>query len=158
MVRRPKGIGLAIDGSVEGRDGAGQGRPFQGPAGTLMQSAFSALPLAGEAQSRRIIDALPTPLYTTDACGRITYFNEAAATLWGRRPRLGEEFWCGSWKLFWPDGRPMAHEECPMALTIKTGRPVKAPKRSRNVRMERESLSFPIPRRCSTTRAISSAP
>ena len=73
---------------------------------------------------RQIVEELPTALYMTDAAGRITYFNKAAAKLWGRAPKLGEELWCGSWKLFWPDGRPMAHEECPMALTLKTGRPV----------------------------------
>ena len=37
-------------------------------------------------------------------------------------PEIGEE-WCGSWKLFWPDGRPMAHDECPMAIAIKRAVP-----------------------------------
>jgi PAS domain S-box-containing protein len=60
----------------------------------------------------------------TDAVGRITYFNKAAAALWGRSPKLGEDLWCGSPRIFWPDGRPMAHEESPMALTLKTGRPI----------------------------------
>ena len=32
-------------------------------------------------QSRALIDALPTAIYTTDAEGRITYFNAAAAAL-----------------------------------------------------------------------------
>jgi two-component system CheB/CheR fusion protein len=73
---------------------------------------------------RQIVEDLPTALYMTDASGRITYFNKAAAQLWGREPVIGEEWWCGSWKLFWPDGRPMAHEECPMAQTLKTGMPV----------------------------------
>jgi len=35
---------------------------------------------------RKILDALPAAIYTTDAAGRITYFNEAAAALWGHRP------------------------------------------------------------------------
>lgn len=74
---------------------------------------------------RRIVEALPAALYTTDAEGRITFFNEAAAKLWGRRPTIGEDWWCGSWQLFWPDGRPMAHEECPMAQTLKTGQAVR---------------------------------
>jgi two-component system, chemotaxis family, CheB/CheR fusion protein len=73
---------------------------------------------------RQIVEHLPTALYTTDAAGRITYFNKAAVALWGRSPQIGEELWCGSWRLFWPDGRPMAHEECPMAVTLKTGYPV----------------------------------
>lgn len=74
---------------------------------------------------RQIVEALPAALYTTDAEGRITFFNEAAAKLWGRRPTIGEDWWCGSWQLFWPDGRPMAHEECPMAQTLKTGQAVR---------------------------------
>lgn len=71
-----------------------------------------------------LLRALPTAVYTTDAAGRITYFNEAAATLWGYRPELGKSAWCGSWRLYWPDGRPMAHEECPMAIALKEKTPI----------------------------------
>ena len=73
---------------------------------------------------RQVVETLPVALYTTDAFGRLTYFNAAAARLWGRTPVLGNEYWCGSWKLYWPDGRPMAHDDCPMARTLKTGKPV----------------------------------
>lgn len=73
---------------------------------------------------RQFLEALGVAVYTTDAEGRITFFNEAAADFWGRRPELGEE-WCGSWKLFWPDGRPMRHEECPMAIALNEGRSVR---------------------------------
>ena len=61
----------------------------------------------------------------TDAAGRITFYNEAAAALWGCKPELGKSEWCGSWKLYWPDGTPLPHDECPMAVTLKTGRPVR---------------------------------
>lgn len=71
-----------------------------------------------------LLQALGVAVYTADAEGRITFYNEAAATLWGRRPELGE-LWCGSWRLFWPDGRSMKHEECPMAIAISEGRPVR---------------------------------
>src|ERR1700683_1462651 len=74
---------------------------------------------------RKIVDELPAAIYVTDALGRITYFNEAAAALWGHRPTLGESEWCGSWKLFWPDGRALPHGECPMAVAIKEKRPVR---------------------------------
>jgi PAS domain S-box-containing protein len=74
---------------------------------------------------RKILDALPAAIYTTDAVGRITYFNEAAAALWGHRPQIGTSEWCGSWKLFWPDGRPLPHGECPMAIAIKEQRIVR---------------------------------
>jgi PAS domain-containing protein len=48
---------------------------------------------------REFLDALGVAVYTTDADGRITFYNEAAATFWSRRPELGEE-WCGSLRLF----------------------------------------------------------
>jgi PAS domain S-box-containing protein len=73
---------------------------------------------------RNFLEALGVAVYTTDASGAITYFNEAAAELWGRRPVLGEE-WCGSWKLFWTDGRPIARGECPMAICLREGREVR---------------------------------
>ena len=73
---------------------------------------------------RQFLEALGVAVYTTDAEGHITFFNEAAADLWGRRPDIGER-WCASWKLYWPDGRPMRHEECPMAIALKEERSVR---------------------------------
>ena len=32
-----------------------------------------------------LLEALPVAVYTTDAEGRITFFNQAAADLWGGR-------------------------------------------------------------------------
>ena len=78
-----------------------------------------------ERRFRELLDALPAAVYTTDAAGRITYYNEAAAELWGHRPTLGSSEWCGSWKLFWPDGTPLPHDECPMAVALKENRAVR---------------------------------
>jgi PAS domain S-box-containing protein len=72
-----------------------------------------------------LIDALGVPVYTTDAKGRITLFNEEAAELWGRRPTIGKDLWCGSWRIFWPNGEPLPHEECPMAVALQENRPVR---------------------------------
>jgi PAS domain S-box-containing protein len=72
-----------------------------------------------------LLDALPVAIYTTDAEGRITFYNGAAAEFWGWRPELGSSQWCGSWRLYWPDGRPLPHDECPMAVALKEGRPVR---------------------------------
>jgi len=74
---------------------------------------------------RQILEALPAAIYATDTQGRLTYFNDAAVALWGRRPTLGEDWWRGSWRLFWPDGTEMSHEECPMAITLRTGKTVR---------------------------------
>jgi PAS domain S-box-containing protein len=78
-----------------------------------------------ERQLREILDALPVALYTTDAEGRITYYNEAAVEISGRRPVLGDDKWCVTWKLLQPDGSPLAHDECPMAVALKEQRPVR---------------------------------
>jgi len=72
-----------------------------------------------------LLEALPAAVYTTDAAGRITFYNDAAVTLWGCRPELGKSEWCGSWRLYWPDGKPMPHEECPMAIALKEDRPIR---------------------------------
>ena len=79
---------------------------------------------AAEQPYRDFLEALGVAVYTTDAAGRITFFNEAAAAFWGRRPELGEE-WCGSWRLFWSDGTAMRHDECPMAIALRENRPVR---------------------------------
>jgi PAS domain S-box-containing protein len=79
----------------------------------------------GAPSERQALDVLAAAIYVTDAEGRITYYNEAAAALWGHRPALGQAQWCGSWKLFWPDGRPLPHDQCPMAVTLKEGRAVR---------------------------------
>ena len=75
--------------------------------------------------STELLALLPVAVYTTDAQGRITFYNDAAAELWGHRPELGTSQWCGSWRLYWPDGRPLPHAECPMAVALKEGRPVR---------------------------------
>ena len=72
-----------------------------------------------------LLEALPVAVYTTDAEGRITFYNRAAAELWGHHPELGSSQWCGSWRLYRPDGRPLPHGECPMAIALKEGREVR---------------------------------
>jgi PAS domain S-box-containing protein len=78
---------------------------------------------ARERQWHEMLQALPVAVYTTDANGRITFYNEAAADLWGVHPEIGKSEFCGSWRLYWPDGTPLPHDECPMALALKEGRP-----------------------------------
>ncbi len=72
-----------------------------------------------------LLDALPAALYTTDAAGRVTYYNQAAAEIWGRKPVLGETEWCGSWKLYWADGTPLPLDQCPMAVALREDRPIR---------------------------------
>ena len=72
-----------------------------------------------------LFEALPTSVYTVDAAGRITSYNRAAVELWGRRPELNSEKWCGSWRLYRPDGSRLPHDECPMAVALKEGRAIR---------------------------------
>jgi PAS domain S-box-containing protein len=74
-----------------------------------------------EKRYRHLVNMLPAAVYTCDAHGRIMLYNEAAAALWGRRPIIGQDRWCGSWKIFQPDGTLLPLEECPMALAVRNG-------------------------------------
>ena len=78
-----------------------------------------------ERRLQDLLSAIPAAIYTTDAEGKITYFNEAAVEFAGRTPTLGSDEWCVSWKLYWPDERPLPHNECPMAIALKEGRAVR---------------------------------
>ncbi len=81
--------------------------------------------LRGEGYFRQVLDLLPAAVYITNASGLITYYNEAAAALWGHYPQLGVSEWCGSWKLYWPDGRSLPHDQCPMAQALREKRPIR---------------------------------
>jgi two-component system CheB/CheR fusion protein len=89
---------------------------------TLQQN----LAFGGESEERlhELLNLLPAAIYTTDADGRITFYNETAAALWGRRPRLNVDRWCGSWQMYWPDGTPLPHDQCPMAVVLMEGQAV----------------------------------
>ena len=78
-----------------------------------------------EARYRSVIDALPAAVYTTDADGNVTMFNQAAVELSGRVPEVGSDQWCVTWKLYHPDGTPMPHPECPMAMALRQGEPIR---------------------------------
>lgn len=72
----------------------------------------------------QLINTNPIAIYGCDANGLITFSNNAARTLWGREAVPGKDLWCGSWKIFNPDGSPLPLDECPMAVTLREGRAV----------------------------------
>jgi PAS domain S-box-containing protein len=78
-----------------------------------------------ERQLQELLSAIPAAIYTTDAQGKITYFNEAAAEFAGRRPELGSDEWCVTWKIYKPDGTFLPHDQCPMAIALKEGRAIR---------------------------------
>src|SRR5204862_7421908 len=53
----------------------------------------------------------------------ITFFNNQAVELWGRKPQLNEteEKFCSASRLWRPDGSLLPSSETPMAVAVKTG-------------------------------------
>ena len=74
---------------------------------------------------RELLDALPVAVYVTDCDGRIIFFNGACIEFSGRTPVLGSDQWCVSWRLLNPDGTPLPHDKCPMAVALKEDRAVR---------------------------------
>jgi PAS domain S-box-containing protein len=75
---------------------------------------------ASEERYRTLFDFDPVAIYSCDTSGVIEQFNRRAAELWGREPVSGEtdERFCGSFRLFRPDGTFMPHDQCPMAEVV----------------------------------------
>ena len=69
---------------------------------------------------RTLFDLVPVAVYSCDASGVLQQFNRRAAELWGREPARGDtdERFCGSFKMFRPDGSFMPYEQCPMAEVL----------------------------------------
>lgn len=82
-------------------------------------------PISNEMNLRDVLEALPEAIFTTNAAGLITFYNSAAAALWGVTPQLGIASFSGAWKLYRPDGTFLPHNESPMAVTLRDRRPVR---------------------------------
>ena len=76
-----------------------------------------------EERYRTLFDLAPVAVYSCDVSGVIREYNSQAAELWGRKPELGDtdERFCGSFKMYRPDGSFMPHEQCPMG-DVLTGK------------------------------------
>ena len=69
---------------------------------------------------RTLFELGPVAIYSCDAAGVIQEFNRRAVELWGCEPVAGDtdKRFCGSFKLFRPDGTYMPHEQCPMSEVV----------------------------------------
>jgi PAS domain S-box-containing protein len=87
----------------------------------------------------RLFEQLPFAIYVCDRDGIVFRYNRRAAELWGRSPKLGDpnERYCGSYRMFRPDGSLLPHHQCPMADVLRTGVSV----REQEVHIERPNGS-----------------
>ena len=92
------------------------------PAEHIVAEAVAALRTS---EWHEALEALPAPIYVTDAEGRVTFFNEACVPFAGRRPVVGEDRWCVTWRLYTEDGDFLPHDRCPMAVAVRERRPIR---------------------------------
>jgi two-component sensor histidine kinase len=93
----------------------------------IANAAGVALGLREEAHAfelpARLFEQLPFAVYVCDRDGLVLRYNRRAAELWGRSPKLGDpnERFCGSYRMYSPDGSLLPHHLCPMADVLRTG-------------------------------------
>ena len=98
-------------------------RPSTTNADDILQIALDAV--QGSSVSTGILEELAVPIYLTNAEGVLTYFNAACIPFAGRRPVLGQDSWCVTWKLFTDEGIYLPHDQCPMAVAIREKRSIR---------------------------------
>lgn len=85
----------------------------------------AALSLAGRPDLETLLNAVDVALYVTDAEGRLTFYNDAAARLWGWCPPLHATRWAGGFRLYQLDGTPLAPDQTALAIALREGRTVR---------------------------------
>jgi PAS domain-containing protein len=82
-----------------------------------------------EDRYRTLFDLAPVAVYSCETSGVIRDYNSRAAELWGRKPEVGDtdERFCGSFRMYRPDGSYMPHEQCPMGDVLTGKVPVTCP-------------------------------
>ena len=101
-------------------------------ANSLLKDEIAERKLAEEALRvseqtfRELVDVLPVAAYVCDQSGTIESYNRRAVELWGRAPKLRDlaDCFCGSYRIYTPDGTFLPHAECPMAQVLRTSVPV----------------------------------
>ncbi len=78
-----------------------------------------------EERFRTLFEAAPMAIFVCDRDAVIQYYNLRATELWGREPARGVERFCGSMKLWLPDGKFLPHERSPIADVLRTGVPAR---------------------------------
>jgi PAS domain S-box-containing protein len=69
--------------------------------------------------SRELMLQMPCAVYSTDAEGYLTFYNDAALAIWGRKPVIVKDRWCGTLRGYNLDGVEVPLDQCPMAIALK---------------------------------------
>jgi two-component system CheB/CheR fusion protein len=94
---------------------------FEQSSGAAGIDYFAGAPSAFQ----NFLNILPVAVYACEGpSGVISLFNDHAVKLWGRRPKVGDtdERFCGSFRLWRPDGSFMPHDQTPMAVALREAR------------------------------------
>ncbi|HWI87098.1 MAG TPA: PAS domain-containing protein [Sphingomonas sp.] len=88
-------------------------------------SAVTASYRNGGSELPDILARIQAAVYITDPDGVITHYNRACVGLSGRTPRIHQDKWCVTWRLYTTEGEFLPHDECPMAVAIRERRPIR---------------------------------
>ena len=67
-----------------------------------------------------VIDEMPIGIYLMNKDGTLHSFNKMAEKAWGRTPKIHDnEKYCGSYKLLYPHGEVMPHDQAPPITVLK---------------------------------------
>ena len=73
----------------------------------------------------QVLNELPAAIYITDPEGVVTHYNQTCNAFAGRKPRVGSDSWCVTWKLFTEEGEYLPHDQCPMAVAVRERRAIR---------------------------------
>lgn len=103
--------------------------PFTNPEGNITGIMCTAIDVtaniknrklkeAAQARLNQLVETLPVAMYTLDSEGYIRLYNKAAVALWGRKPEIGKDKWCGCHKITSIDGIEIPVEEYPITKAL----------------------------------------
>ena len=90
----------------------------------MLRAAIRAVRAGGKSLPQ-VLDQIPAAIYITDSEGVVTHYNRSCLTFAGRRPRIGQDRWCVTWKLYTEEGECLPHDQCPMAVAIRERRAIR---------------------------------